>query len=119
MRLILTEGTLADCTQALTLTADLQAQHLLAHRGYETNSIVTGAMAQGMGPVIPPRRHRKAPRFYDQDLYRLRHLVEIPFLNLKHWRRWQLAAPKGPSHISLFARVERWYSRPNYSYDTA
>ena len=48
MRLILTEGTLTDCTQVLTLTADLQAQYLLADRGYETNAIVTGEMAQGM-----------------------------------------------------------------------
>ena len=52
--LVLTEGTVADCTQAKPLTADLEVQYLLADRGYDTNAIVAGAMAQGMEPVIPP-----------------------------------------------------------------
>ena len=39
-----------------------------------------------MEPVIPPRSHRKEPRDYDRDLYRLRHLVENAFLNFKQWR---------------------------------
>ena len=86
MRLILNKGTLTDCTLALTLTADLQAQYLLADRGYETNAIVTGEMAQGMESVIPLRSQRKAHRFYDQNLHRLRYLVENAFLNFKHWR---------------------------------
>ena len=34
VRLVLTEGTSADCTQAPFLTADLAAQYLLADRGY-------------------------------------------------------------------------------------
>ena len=74
VRLELTEGTTADCTQAQSLTADLPAQYLLADRGYDTNAIVAEAIAQGMEPVIPPRSHRREPRYYDQDLYRLRHL---------------------------------------------
>ena len=86
VRLELTEGTTADCTQAQSLTADLPAQYLLADRGYDTNAIVAEAIAQGMEPVIPPRSHRREPRYYDQDLYRLRHLVENAFLNFKQWR---------------------------------
>ena len=83
VRLALTEGTTADCTQAQSLTADLPAQYLLADRGYDTNAIVAEAIGQGMEPVIPPRSHRREPRYYDQDLYRLRHLVENAFLNFK------------------------------------
>ena len=49
VRLVLTEGTVADCTQALTLTADFPAQYLLADRGYDTNAIVAGAVEQGDG----------------------------------------------------------------------
>ena len=86
VRLVLTEGTVADCAQANLLTADLEAQYLVADRGYDTNAVVAGAMAQGMEPVIPPRRHRKEPRYYDRDKYRLRHLVEKAFLNFKQWR---------------------------------
>ena len=86
VRLALTEGTTADCTQAQSLTADLPAQYLLADRGYDTNAIMAEAIAQGMEPVIPPRSHRREPRHYDQDLYKLRHLVENAFLDFKQWR---------------------------------
>ena len=86
VRLVLTEGTSADSTQAQPLIADLEAQYLLADKGHDTNAIVAGAMAQGMEPVIPPRRHRKEPRDYDRDIYRQRHMVENAFLNFKQWR---------------------------------
>ena len=59
---------MADCTQAHSLTADLPAQYLLADRGYDTNSIVAEAVAQGMEPEIPPRSQRKEPRNYDRAL---------------------------------------------------
>ena len=88
VRMILTEGTVADCTQASDLIADIAAQYLLADRGYDTDAIVAQAEAQGMEPVIQeaPRRHRKEPRYYDRQIYRLRHLVENAFLNFKQWR---------------------------------
>jgi len=40
----------------------------------------------GMEIVIPPKKNRKVLRFYDKDLYKLRHLVENAFLLLKRWR---------------------------------
>ena len=86
VRLSLTEGTVADCTQAHSLIAEIPAQYLLADRGYDTNAIVAQAEVQGMEPVIPPRSHRKEPRNYDQALYKLRHLVENSFLDFKQWR---------------------------------
>ncbi len=64
----------------------IEAEHLLADRGYDSNSIIEQAMAQGMTPVIPPRKNRTAQRAYDKDLYKLRHLVENAFLHLKRWR---------------------------------
>ena len=69
----LTEGPVANCSQAHWLIADLLTQYLLADRGYDTNASVAEALAQGMEPVIPPRSHRREPRYYDQDLYQLRH----------------------------------------------
>jgi transposase len=39
-----------------------------------------------MQPVIPPKRNRIAQRDYDEELYKLRHLVENAFLHLKRWR---------------------------------
>ena len=86
IRVIITEGTVADCTQACDLIAGIEAEHLLADRGYDTDALVAQAKAQGMQPVIPPRRHRKVQREYDKYLYKLRHLVENAFLHLKRWR---------------------------------
>ena len=64
----------------------IDAGHLLADRGYDSDKIVHQAEAQGMIPVIPPRRNRKVQRVYDKDIYTLRHLVENAFLHLKRWR---------------------------------
>ena len=80
VRLGLTEGTVRDCTQAHSLRADFPAEYLRADRGYDTNAIVAEAIVRGMEPVIPPRSHRREPRYYDQALYRLGHLVENAFL---------------------------------------
>jgi transposase len=64
----------------------MSAAHLLADKGYDSDAIVTQAQAQGMRPVIPPRKNRIVQREYDKHLYRLRHLVENAFLHLKRWR---------------------------------
>ena len=86
VRLVLTDVSVADCTQALELTAGIPAQYLLADRTYDTNAIVAEAVAQGMEPVILPRSHLKEPRYYDEDLYRLRNFVENSILHFKQWR---------------------------------
>ena len=86
IRIVVTEGTTADCTQACILIEGLTADYLLADKGYDTNDIIDQAIAQGMKPVIPPKRDRLLARAYDKDLYRLRHLVENAFLHLKRWR---------------------------------
>ena len=86
VRAIVTEGTTADCTQASALIEGLMAEYLLADKGYDTNDMISQAIAQGMKPVIPAKKNRTAVREYDKELYRLRHLVENAFLHLKRWR---------------------------------
>lgn len=39
-----------------------------------------------MNAVIPPKKNRINQRPYDEDLYKLRHLIENAFLILKRWR---------------------------------
>ena len=85
IRIVVTEGTTADCTQACMLIAGLTAKYLLADKGYDTNDIIDQAIVQGIKPVIPPKSNRLLAREYDKDLYRLRHLVENAFLHLKRW----------------------------------
>ena len=84
--MILAEGTVADCTQASDLVADIAAQYLLAHRSYDTNFIVAETKHQTMGPVIPPRSPRKEPLYYDQPLYQLRALDENALPTFSQWR---------------------------------
>lgn len=86
VRLAVTEGTVADASQALPLIQGIEAQWLLADKAYDTNEIIATARDMGMDPVIPPKRNRREPRDYDPALYRLRHLVENGFLEFKQWR---------------------------------
>jgi transposase len=84
--MLITEGARADCTQAGALIEGMDAEHLLADRGYDSDAIVEQAQRQGMQAQIPPRKNRKEPRSYDKHLYKLQHLVENAFLHLKRWR---------------------------------
>jgi transposase len=86
VRIVITDGTTADCTQASKLIKGITAQYLLADRGYDSDEVVTQAQNQGMISVIPPRKNRTVQREYDKDLYKLRHLMENAFLHLKRWR---------------------------------
>ena len=86
VRILVTEGTKADCTQACTLIEGIDAQTLLADRGYDTDKIVKQALEAGMEVVIPSKKNRKEARTYDEYLYGLRHLIENAFLHLKRWR---------------------------------
>ena len=86
VRIFITEGTRADCTEAQALMDGIDAGSLLADRGYDTDDIVKKAEEAGMGVVIPPKKKRKEQRSYDEYLYRLRRLIENAFLHLKRWR---------------------------------
>ncbi len=59
---------------------------MLADRGYDTDYIIGKALERGMKIVIPPKKNRIMARDYDKYLYKMRHLVENAFLNLKRWR---------------------------------
>ena len=77
---------MADCTKAAELIEGIEAQALIADKGYDTDAIVQKAQDAGMEVVIPPESNRKIQRPYDQHLYKARHLVENAFLRLKEWR---------------------------------
>ena len=86
VRLAVTEGTVADCSQALALIEGLEAGSLLADKANDTNEIIATIRELGMDPVIPPKSNRRKKRDYDRALYKLRHLVENGFLEFKQWR---------------------------------
>ena len=86
VRLVVTGGTVADCSQALPLIEGIEAECLLVDKAYATNEIIAATSKLGMEPVIPPKSNRKEKRDYDRALYKLRHLVENGFLEFKQWR---------------------------------
>ena len=86
IRMKVTEGTVSDSSQVLELIDGIDAEHLLANKGYDSNAIVEEALERSMNPVIPSRRNRREQREYDRYLYRLRHLVENGFCKFKGWR---------------------------------
>ena len=86
VRVIVTAGATADCTQAVALIDGIAAQFLLADRGYATDQAINETAMSGCEAAIPPKKNRKMQRSYDKHIYRKRHLVENAFLHLKRWR---------------------------------
>jgi transposase len=86
LRVVITEGTRADCTQASRLIEGIDAEKLLADKAYDTDAILEQAQRQGMIAIIPPKKNRKVMREYDKEEYKWRHLVENAILHLKRWR---------------------------------
>ena len=86
LRAIVTQGTTADCTQAVALIEGFAAENLLADQGYDSDVIISQALSRRMSVVIPPKMNRKILRDYDKELYKARYLIEKAFLYLKQWR---------------------------------
>ncbi len=86
VRMAVTSGTVADCTKACSLIEGIDAEYLLADKGYDSDAFVEKVEENGSTAVIPPRKNRKKQRDYDKYLYKLRHLVENAFQVLKQWR---------------------------------
>ena len=104
MRVIVTAGPVADCTQAGELTGGIEAECLIADKGYDTDAIETEAKERGMAVVIPPKSNRTSPRQYERYLYKLRHLVENAFMKLKGWR--SIATRYAKNASSFLAAVQ-------------
>lgn len=104
VKVVITDGVTADCTQAAHLIAGIDAGALLADKGYDSDAIIAMAINAGMEPVIPPKRSRKQPRDYNQYLYRMRHLIENAFLHLKRWRG--IASRYAKNAASFLAAVQ-------------
>jgi transposase len=87
VRFELGPGQQNDMAPANDLIDGLEAEQVIADKAYDANSLCEKIEAQGGIVVIPPRRHRKAPREYDSLAYKNRWGVEAFFAKLKQWRR--------------------------------
>jgi len=60
---------------------------LLMDKAYEGDACRAKVEECGMIPVVPPKRNRKEPWQYDEELYKGRNTVERNFRNIKQFRR--------------------------------
>ena len=86
VRVIITDGTKHDSTQAEPLIDGIMAEHVLADRAYDSDAILNKIESQNGQAVIPPKSNRINQRSYDKYIYKLRHKVENVMLYLKRWR---------------------------------
>jgi transposase len=87
VRLIGTPGQRHDIAFAHDLVEDIDAEALLADKGYDANHLVEKIEQKGAQAVIPPKRDRKIQRPYDIELYKERNRIERFFNKLKQFRR--------------------------------
>ena len=55
VRVIVTDGTVADCSQAGELIEGIDADYLLADRGYDTDNVIKQVTEAEIEIVIPPK----------------------------------------------------------------
>jgi transposase len=83
----LTPGQACDLDGSDVLLPQLAAQTILADKGYDaTRRVIEPLQAQFKTIVIPSKSNRIAPREYDKELYKARHLIENFFAKLKQYR---------------------------------
>ena len=83
----LTGGQEHDLAGADALLPELEAETLIADKAFDADQRVLEPLAEaGKVAVIPPRQSRKAPRAFDKELYKARHLIENFFAKLKQFR---------------------------------
>ncbi len=86
LRIIVTEGSRNDCTQAEELIENTAAENLLGDKAYDTDKIIELAAKSSIKAVIPSKRNRKVQRDIDLEIYKLRHIIENTFQKFKEWR---------------------------------
>ena len=87
LRFVVTAGQVNDCTQADRLLENVETEHVIADKGYDTEKVLEKVEELGADAVIPPRSNREARRGYDRELYKERNLIERAFNKLKRSRR--------------------------------
>jgi transposase len=105
LRLIVSEGQVADISCAAQLVEHLRTGAVIADKGYDADHFVQRIRAIRAKVVIPPRSNRKTKRRYNRALYRTRNLVERFFNRIKHFRRVSTRYDKLAESYLVFASL--------------
>src|SRR6266568_3411765 len=66
VKMIITDGNVADCSQAEALIDGLPSTCLMADKAYDTNALLGLLERRKTAAVIPPKRNRKLQRDFDR-----------------------------------------------------
>ena len=87
VRMVLSPGNESDIRHAPELVAGLDAETVVADKGYDSDAFVAELRKRGIEVVIPPRSNRLHPRDCDRYIYKVRNEVERFINKLKQLRR--------------------------------
>lgn len=105
LRLIITEGPVADIVCAEELIGHLPAEAVIADKGYDADTLVQAIRNAGAKAVIPPRSNRIRKRRYNRTIYRTRNLIERFVARFKHFRRVATRYEKPADTYLVFASL--------------
>jgi transposase len=105
VRVCLSAGQRHDLTRAERLIDGLQAEHVIADKGYDSGAFVATIERQGGQAVIPPLSNRKTQREYDRHLYKEGNLVERFINRIKRFRRVASRYDKTARNYLAFVHV--------------
>ena len=75
---------------------------MLADRAFDADWLRDALSQRDIAPVIPPRKNRKHPASYDEEMYKWRHLVENFFQKIKDYRGIETRYCKTDSSFTAF-----------------
>ncbi len=87
VRLLASPGQRNDIAFAHDLVEGIEAEAVIADKGYDADHFVERVAQEQVQVVIPPKRNRKKQRSYDVVLYKERNRIERFFNKLKQFRR--------------------------------
>jgi transposase len=70
---------------------------IIADKVYDSNNLIKNIEVKNSQAVIPFKKNRKIQRDYDKHIYKVRHLIECFFGQIKHFKR-------------IFSRFDTTYS---------
>lgn len=87
------------------LLEGLEAGHILADRAFDADWLREALSDRKIAPVIPPRKNRKQPAGYDEEMYKWRHLVENFLQKIKDYRGIATRYCKTDTSFSAFISI--------------
>ena len=79
VRMLITAGSVADCSKARPLIEGISAEYFLVDKRYDSDELIKLLVESGVHPVISPRKSRKFLSHYDQYPYGSGILWKMPY----------------------------------------